>query len=108
MALKNDGSVVAWGNNGYGQLGDGTTTDRLSPTAVPGLTGVTAIAAGGHHTVALRYDGTVVAWGRNSNGQLGDGTTTDRLSPTAVPGLTGVTAIVAGDYHTVALKTMVP
>jgi hypothetical protein len=78
------GTVVAWGYNGYGQ------------TNVPaGLTGVvTAIAAGGYHTVVLKTNGTVVAWGDNSYGQ------------TNVPaGLSGVTAIAAGWWHTVALKS---
>ena len=81
VALKNDGTVVAWGYNDSGQ------------TTVPaGLSGVTAIAAGGYHTVALQSDGTVVAWGLNNEGQ------------TTVPsGLSGVTAIAAGRYHTVAL-----
>jgi len=96
VALKNDGTVVAWGQNASGQA------------AVPGgLTGVTAIAAGPYHTVALKSDGTVVAWGDNSSGE------------TTVPGgLTGATAIAAGGYyyeddsgnqiiagHTVALKS---
>jgi hypothetical protein len=82
VALKKDGTVVAWGSNDYGQ------------TDVPtGLTGVTAIAAGDYHTVALKSDGTVVAWGNDGFGQ------------SAVPaGLTGVTAIAAGSDHTVALK----
>jgi hypothetical protein len=78
-----DETVVDWGDNYYGE------------TNVPaGLTGVTAVAAGGYHTVALKGDGTVVAWGSNSNGQ------------TTVPaGLSGVTAVAAGGYHTVALKS---
>jgi hypothetical protein len=82
VALKNDGTVVAWGDNGAGQ------------TTVPsGLSGVTAIAAGTSHTVALKKDGTVVAWGLNEYGE------------TTVPsGVSGVTAIAAGTYHTVALK----
>ena len=104
MALKSDGTVMAWGLNGYGQLGDGTTIGRPSPTAVLGLTGATVIAAGGYHTVARKNDGTVAAWGLNNHGQLGDGTNSDRLSPVTVPGLTGVTAVAAGYYHTVALK----
>jgi len=104
VALKNDGTVVTWGYNYYGQLGDGTTTQRNTPAPVPGLTGVVSIAAGYNHTVALKNDGTVVTWGDNSQGQLGDGTTTNRLTPTSVPGLTGVVAIAAGQYHTVALK----
>ena len=94
VALRSDGTVVAWGNNLYGQLGDGTKTERNSPVEVHGLNGVTAVSVGedGYHTVALKSDGTVVAWGGNSSGQLGDGTTTDYHSPVTVPGLNlGVT-----------------
>ena len=84
VALKSDGTVMAWGLNGYGELGDGTGRDRPSPTAVPGLTGVLAVTAGDYHTVALKTDGTVMAWGYNVVGQLGDGTTTNRPSPTEI------------------------
>jgi hypothetical protein len=82
MALKNDGTVVAWGNNDSGQ------------TTIPsGLSGVVAISAGYGHSVALKGDGTVVAWGNNDSGQ------------TTVPaGLSGVVSISAGVYYTVALK----
>jgi predicted secreted protein len=83
QALTSASTVVAWGWNTYGQT-----------NVPPGLTDVTAVAAGGYHTVVLRSDGTVLAWGDNLNGQ------------TNVPtGLTGVTAITAGYYHTVALKS---
>jgi alpha-tubulin suppressor-like RCC1 family protein len=58
---------VAWGNNGQGELGDGTTTDHTTPVAVSGLTNVTQIAGGYYHSLALRSDGTVVAWGYNAN-----------------------------------------
>ena len=105
VVLKSDGTVWAWGDNSYGELGDGTTMPRPAPVQVSGLTGVTAIAAGCQHTVALKSDGTVWAWGDNYYGELGDGTTTQRLTPVQVPGLTGVTAIAAGSGHTVALKT---
>jgi uncharacterized delta-60 repeat protein len=105
VALKADGTLVAWGKNGDGQLGDGTTTQRHSQVAVPGLTGVVDVAAGWAHTVALKSDGTVVTWGNNGGGQLGDGSATTRLSPVAVPGLTGVVAVAAGIWHTVALKS---
>jgi len=56
--LKSDGTVWAWGYNYYGQLGDGTTTQRLTPVQVSGLNGVIAIAAGGQYfTLALKSDG---------------------------------------------------
>jgi alpha-tubulin suppressor-like RCC1 family protein len=105
VALMNNGTVWAWGSNSYGQLGDGTTTNRFTPVKISGLTGITAIAAGETHTVALKNDGTVWAWGDNGYGQLGDGTfTSQRLSPVQVSGLTGITAIAAGGIDTVALK----
>ncbi len=103
-ALKADGTVVTWGHNSCGQLGDGTTINRWSPVAVLGLSGVIAVAAGQDHTVALKADGTVVTWGCNTWGQLGDGTWIARGSPLAVPGLSGVVAVAAGTGHTVALK----
>ena len=82
LALKNNGTVVAWGRNAEGQ------------TNVPsGLTGVTAITAGADHSLALKNDGTVVAWGYNGSGE------------TTIPaGLTGVTAIAAGAGYSIALK----
>jgi alpha-tubulin suppressor-like RCC1 family protein len=103
--LKSDGTVWTWGNNGNGQLGDGTTTDKTSPVQATGLSGaIKAIAAGDAHTVALMNDDTVWTWGSNSNGQLGDGTTDDKSTPVQVTGLSGVIkAIAAGDAHTVAL-----
>ena len=84
IALRSDGTVLAWGYNSYGQLGDGTTTWRDTPVQVSGLSGVTAIAGGSFYTVALKSDGTVWAWGDNSSGQLGDGTTTNSTTPVQV------------------------
>ena len=105
IALKSNGTVWAWGHNGYGQLGDGTTTHRYTPVQVSGITGVIAIAVGEVHTIALKSDGTVWAWGSNEFGQLGDGTTTHRYTPIQVTSLTSVTAIASGGYHTIALKS---
>ncbi len=66
VSLKSDGTVWAWGANGSGQLGDGTTIDKLTPVQVSGLSSVIAVAAGSFHTLALKSDGTVRAWGHNS------------------------------------------
>ena len=130
LALRSDGSVVAWGSNLDGELGDGTTAGPgscgLSGTRLPcstapvevegvggvgALSGIVAIAAGGIHSLALRSDGTVVAWGSNHAGQLGDGTLTDRSAPVQVHGvggvgiLSGVVAIAAGGLHSLAVRS---
>ena len=97
--------MQCWGYNDYGQLGDGSTTDRSTPVPVSGLgSGVIALAAGDAHTCALTAAGGVQCWGYNGYGQLGDGSTTNRLTPVPVSGLgSGVVALAAGDYHTCAL-----
>ena len=98
------GEVFCWGDNRYGQLGDGTTTNRFVPVASSNLTGVKAIAAGYWHTCVLLVGGTVQCWGYNRYGQLGDSSTTNRPNPVPVVGLAGeVTAISAGRYHTCAV-----
>jgi alpha-tubulin suppressor-like RCC1 family protein len=103
LALLKDGTVVAWGENELGQLGNGTTTNSRVPVAVKELSGATAIAAGRRHSLALLNDGTVVAWGENNSGQLGNGTETKSNVPVAVKGLSGASAIAAGDGHSMAL-----
>lgn len=105
FAVKNDGTLWAWGANGAGQLGDGTTTRRYSPVQVTALSRVVSVSAGGAHTVALTDDGSVWTWGSNAYGQLGDGTTTGRSLPARVAGLSGVTAVSAGAVFTMALKS---
>jgi alpha-tubulin suppressor-like RCC1 family protein len=104
LALKSDSTVWAWGQNYFGQLGVGDTTDRWLPTQVSGLTGIVAIAEGAGHSLALKKDGTVWAWGYNIFGQLGDSTTIDKHSPVKVNNLSGVIAIAGGAAHSLALK----
>ena len=101
-AVLTDGTARCWGWNGSGQVGDGTTLNRASPTSVSGLLGVAAISAGDQHTCARSIDGSARCWGINSSGQLGDGTTQTRLAPTLVSGLSGAASISAGFFHTCA------
>jgi alpha-tubulin suppressor-like RCC1 family protein len=105
LGLTSDGNVWAWGNNGSGQLGTGTTVNWSDPRLVAGLSGVVQVAAGWDHSLALRSDGTVWAWGDNTAGELGDGTSTQRLAPVQVAGLTGVTQIAAGNEWSLALRS---
>jgi len=104
LVLLSNATVMAWGDNIDGQLGNGTETNSDVPVAVSGLSGVTAISAGSFHSLALLSNGTVMAWGGNELGQLGDGTTGGHIDvPVAVKGLTGVTAVSADGYHSLAL-----
>ena len=104
LALKNDGTVWAWGRNQYGQLGNGTTTNSNVPIQVSSLTSITAIAAGYDHSLALKNDGTVQAWGNGEEGQLGNGTNTSSNVPVQVSSLTSITAIAGEEQDSLALK----
>jgi len=103
VALLSNGTVMTWGDNTYGQLGDDSTDDSDVPVAVDGITNAVAVAAGGFHTVALLSDGTIKAWGRNNCGQLGDNSNTDSDTPVTVTGITNAVAIAAGGLHTLAV-----
>lgn len=114
VALKSDGTVWAWGENNFGQLGNAATTSstfavQVKTGASTNLTGVTAIAAGGNHGLALKSDGTVWAWGANDAGQLGNASVSDsnvavQVKTGASTNLTGVVSIAAGSAHSLAVK----
>lgn len=104
-AVTHAGAARCWGSNDFGELGDGTTTERRRPVAVSGLSsGVVAITASFGHSCISTREGAAKCWGWNLFGQLGDGTATNRSSPVAVSGLSrGVVAIRAGNTHSCAL-----
>jgi alpha-tubulin suppressor-like RCC1 family protein len=107
-AVLKDAKAACWGLNSAGQLGDGTTQNRLVPTTVQGVGNAVQVTAGWKHACALLSDGTVKCWGFNTSGQLGDGTKTQRLTPVTVAGLPGgktVSSIDAGFAYTCALFT---
>ncbi len=103
LALLRDGTVWGWGDNGSGQLGDGTGNRKRSPIQVSKLNGVVQISTRGRHSLAAKSDGTAWGWGDNEYGQLGDGTHSRKLSPVQVVNLTGVAFVVARDISSFAL-----
>lgn len=133
FAQMQDGSVVAWGDDSYGQLGNGTEChgdpanvgntecpgpvaggDYTSPVAVPALNGVTQIAGGSWHALALKADGTVMGWGYNGSGQIGNGSHCvvgwlpscyANTTPAAIPGLSEVTDIAGGGDTSAAVDS---
>jgi alpha-tubulin suppressor-like RCC1 family protein len=106
-ALKTDGSLWAWGNSGYGQLGNNSTVDRCSPVReITSSTTWCQVSAGYRHTTALKTDGTLWAWGVNSCGQLGDNTTVNKSSPVReITSSSSWCQVSAGGSHTSAVKT---
>ena len=111
LALRADGTVLAWGSGGLGQLGNGLAGRQSVPVAIGGLgagSGVVGVAAGQFHSLALRADGSVLAWGHNRSGQLGSGDVDPYVStPVSVSGLgagSGVVAVDADGAHNLAVR----
>jgi alpha-tubulin suppressor-like RCC1 family protein len=112
LVLQESGTVLAWGENSFGQLGDGTQSDRYVPAPVAGLTNITRISASDNSSIALKSDGTVWVWGQTCCGAAGNGRDTQgpgdpaifRLVPTQIQNLDQVIAVTAGDNHFMALR----
>ena len=106
-AVTTDGGVKCWGSNNYGQLGDGTITNRPTPVSVSGLNAaITAVTAGNNFTCALTTGGGVKCWGYNGNGQLGNNGTTTQRNPVDVVNLTsGVASVKSGYLSSCAVTT---
>ncbi|KFE69023.1 RCC1 domain-containing protein [Hyalangium minutum] len=107
LALLQNGGVVSWGSNSYGELGDGTTSNRDGRVAVTGLANAVSVSAGNMHSMAVLRDGSVWTWGGNYYGQIGDGSRgydSRRPKPWQVDGLTQFVAVAAGNLHSLALR----
>lgn len=105
LVLKEDGTVWAWGNNHYGQLGNGTNKYSDKPVQVLNLNDIIAVSAGYDHSLALKMDGTVFSWGANYSGQLGNGTDINSNVPVPVLNLKDIVSISASScyWHNLAL-----
>jgi len=102
LALKSDSSVWSWGRNDYGQLGDGSNTDRTTPIKI--FDGAIAIGCGGFHSIIVDKYGDVWAFGWNSYGQLGNETNINSNKPVKVKNLNYIISVDGGEYHSIALS----
>jgi RHS repeat-associated protein len=106
IALRNDGSVWAWGYNAAGQLGNYSTANSQMPVQVQGLpTNIVSIAAGGYHSLALDSGGNIWGWGYNSDGELGVGNTYSYVSAVQMTNITGIATMAGGLWHSLFVTT---
>lgn len=103
-AVISGGTVKCWGDNTYGQLGNGTLTNATTPVLVSGISTATSVAVGYGHSCARLSDSTVKCWGWNVLGQLGNGATTDSSVPVTVSGITDATSVTAGFAQSCATR----
>lgn len=103
-AVLDNHELWCWGYNNDGQIGNGSSGERVPPVKVSGLSGVAQVSAGGDHTCAVLTDGSARCWGRGLFGKLGDGTSQNRLTPTTVVGLGDAVQIEAGGSLTCARR----
>lgn len=104
IGLKTDGTLHGWGKNQYGQLGDGSNTDRDKPVEIAVEQKWAALAVGAEHALVLDETGTLYAWGRNHQGQLGDGTLENRNAPVQIGEAGEWREVMAGSGHSLGLK----
>src|SRR5260370_25876454 len=105
LMQNSDGSVCAVGQNEYGELGDGTSVNQLTPVRLSEFAGVSYLSTGAYHSLALKTDGTIWAWGWNGYGQLGDNTQVTKPTPNQVPTFTGGIAVAASQSHSLSAKS---
>jgi alpha-tubulin suppressor-like RCC1 family protein len=106
LAICSDGTVMGWGDNAYGELGNGINgTVEHHPVEVSGLTGISAIGGGVNFTVSLKNDGTAWTWGSNADGELGNGSAAGFSNvPVQVSLLSDITSVARGMQNAVALR----
>ncbi|MEE2901751.1 MAG: hypothetical protein VYC39_05445 [Myxococcota bacterium] len=102
-ALRGQGEIYCWGTNNFGQLGNGTVTNALTPTAVNGISSAEQVSAGTSHACARLQTGVVQCWGINTSGQLGTGNFASQIRPQTVSGISGVIDVAAGGKHSCAV-----
>jgi alpha-tubulin suppressor-like RCC1 family protein len=103
--VLDSGIIKCWGSNSNGQIGDGTTISKITPTTVVGISGATKVSASDFHTCAIGTSGGAYCWGANSSGELGDGTTTSRSSASITGLASGVKQIATGGGFSCALTS---
>ena len=104
-AINTDGQLYCWGWNFYGQIGDGTTTNKHSPTRIGVDSDWTSVSSGSNHTCAIKEGGELYCWGVNGNGRLGDGSVTQRNTPTRIGTDADWSIITAGWEFSCGIKT---